>query len=343
MIVKKIYLENWALFRDPIEVEFSEKLNILYGPNDIGKSTLIDSLRTVFFTKHTSQSEKIRSLVPWGSDLPPRARITFSKRGIDYRITKRFISNRTSVLERLVEKKWQRIAEGDSADKKVIELIGGRLPTRGETKPEFWGIGQALWMVQGEPFISEDLNEETLSSLQKLIGAAIETEKEKAILRKVNERFSIIFTGVRREFKKGSEIRSVEERIEELEKIRAQVEETIREKEELLRKIEDKEILLREKERKLQRLLEEKEELEKKVEEAHEHRRIRERLEEEVKMLRLEYESLKNRLERIKEGQDKIEELNSNVQRLNEKRAKRQRTLAELSETEKRQRSGSKN
>ena len=76
MIIKNIYLENWKIFRNPFERDFTEGLNIIYGPNESGKTTLIDSIRTIFFSKHTSQSEKIKSLVPWGSSLSPGATIT---------------------------------------------------------------------------------------------------------------------------------------------------------------------------------------------------------------------------------------------------------------------------
>ena len=41
MIVNKVHLENWGIIREPTEVEFSDGLNILHGPNDIGKTTLI--------------------------------------------------------------------------------------------------------------------------------------------------------------------------------------------------------------------------------------------------------------------------------------------------------------
>lgn len=261
MIVNRTHLENWGIIREPTEVEFSDSLNILYGPNDIGKTTLIDSIRTVFFTKHASHSEKVRSLIPWGSTLSPKARITFFQNGTHYRITKKFISSEVSLLEKLVDDKWERIAEGDNADKKVIELVGGKLPAKGDTKPEFWGIGQALWMVQGEPFISEDLNEETLSSLQKLIGAAIESDQEKKIFKRVNERFSSIFTGVRRDIKKGSEIGNLKERIEELQQSKREADRFREEKEEVIRKIDDKEIVRQRKKRKLEISLKEKEEL----------------------------------------------------------------------------------
>lgn len=330
MIVNKVYLENWAIFREPIEVDFSDGLNILYGRNDIGKTTLIDSIRTVFFTKHTSQSEKVRSLIPWGSTLSPKATITFFQNGAYYRITKKFISSKMSLLEKLIDNKWTRIAEGDDADKEIIKLMGGKLPTKGDTKPEFWGMGQALWMVQGEPFISEDLNEETLSSLQKLIGAAIETDQEKDIFKRVNERFSSIFTGVRREFKKGSGIKNLEEKIEELEESKKNVDRLREQKEELIRNIDDKEIILQGKEEKRKALLKEKEKLKKKVEEANKHKRNREKLEEEIKRVSSEYEALKDQIDSIREGKKKIKDIELENHSLNEEKNKRQNTLGKL-------------
>lgn len=330
MIVNKVHLENWGIIREPTEVEFLDGLNILHGPNDIGKTTLIDSIRTVFFIKHTSHSEKVKSLIPWGSTLSPKATIIFFQNGAHYRITKRFISSEMSLLEELVNDKWERIAEGDNADKKVIELVGGKLPTKGDTRPEFWGIGQALWMVQGEPFISEDLNEETLSSLQKLIGAAIESDQEKNIFKKVNERFSSIFTGVRREFKKGSEIKNLGESIEELEESKRNAYRLGEEKEELIRNIDDKEIILQRKKEKLEISLKEKEELNKKVQQANKHRRNREKLEEEIKKINLEYEALKEQIDNIKKGKKKIKEIELENHSLNEEKSKHQSTLEKL-------------
>ena len=64
-------------------------------------------------------------------------------------------------------------------------------------------------MVQGQPFILEGINEETLSSLQKLIGATIESNQEKELVEIINEKFSSIFTQERRDFKKGSEVRNL--------------------------------------------------------------------------------------------------------------------------------------
>jgi len=276
---------------------------------EAGKTTLIDSIRCVFFTRHTSHSEKIKSLIPWGSNLSPTSSITFLQNGACYKITKRFTSSEASLLEKLINDKWERIAEGDNADKKVIELVGGKLSIRGDTKPEFWGLGQVLWMVQGQPFISEDINEETLSSLQKLIGAAIESNQEKELFEIMNEKFSGIFTQGRRDFKKGSEVRSLREKIEELEKSKKEDERVKKEKERLMREIEDDEILLGKKKEILKDALEKKVELKKKVDLAYEHKANRERLKEEVKRISSEYEILKKQVDSIKEGKKNIKDI----------------------------------
>lgn len=308
MIVKSIYLENWKLFREAVEVDFSQGLNILYGRNESGKSTLIDSIRIVLFSKHTSQSEKIRSLVPWGSSLSPSAKIVFCQDNENYRVTKRFLSPQ-SLLERLVGARWERIAEGDDADRRVIELVGGRFSSKGDTKPELWGLGQALWMVQGQPFLSEDLNEETMSALQKLVGAAIESEEEKKLFAKVNEQFFRVFTDKGKGIRKGSELWSIRERIEQLEQERNSLESIEEEKERLIRDIEDEEIELQSKTRKLEAALKEKGELETQRDLAHEHETKRKTLEEEVKRISRDYQALKQHIDKIRESKQRIEGL----------------------------------
>lgn len=207
MNVRTIHLENWKKFSEPKEIILTEGLNVLYGPNESGKSTLIDSIITTFFSKHTSTSGRIKSLKPLGTSLQPRSKITFSKNGETYRISKGF-REKMSLLEKLDGDSWRKIAEGDLADKQILELVGGQLSPRGDTKPELWGLGQTLWMVQGKPIINDNLNDETLSSLQTMVGATIESEKEKIVLNNLRSRFLEIFTEKNKTLKKGSQLKS---------------------------------------------------------------------------------------------------------------------------------------
>ncbi|NLJ49739.1 MAG: AAA family ATPase [Candidatus Atribacteria bacterium] len=331
MIIKKIYLENWKIFRNPFERDFSEGLNIIYGPNESGKTTLIDSIRTTLFSKHTSQSEKIKSLVPWGSSLSPGATITFSHYDELYRISKRFISSQ-SLLEKFVDGSWERIAEGDRADNEIIKLIGGKFPSRGDTKPELWGLGQTLWMVQGQPIIEKEqnLNEETLSSIQKLIGAVVETDIEKKLFNKILTQFLNIYTEKRRDFRKDSQIFIIKEQIKALEKEKEEIDLKKVEKENLIQDIEDKEILLQKKKPMLEAALQEKDELKSKINLAHEHRLNREKLNEEVKRISSDYKNLAEQIGEIQKNENNIKEIELHNEKLSKEKKLSEEDLERL-------------
>lgn len=70
-------------------VELGPGLNVLYGPNDLGKSTLARAIRAALLLPHTSRAARV--FEPWGVDEAPRATVTFeaADRRI-YRVEKRF-------------------------------------------------------------------------------------------------------------------------------------------------------------------------------------------------------------------------------------------------------------
>ena len=242
MIVKNIILENWKKFREPREFEFSDGINIIYGANECGKSTIIDSLRTTIFSKHTSHASKVESAVPWNSKLSPKASITFQNRGKIYRLTKIFIQ-KASLLEIWNNDHWESIGEGDVADKEAINIIGGDLPRTGNTKPQNWGLGQSLWMVQGDPILTDELNQETVSSLQSMIGASIESEDEKKVLKNIDLLFSNIYTKTAK-IKKNSMLDNLEKEIEMLKSNLSSAKTKLALKEDLVRGLEDGELNL---------------------------------------------------------------------------------------------------
>ena len=309
MNIEKIKLENWKIFREPVEISLKNGLNVLYGPNEAGKSTLIDSIRTTFFTKHTSNSKGIKGIKPLGTSLKPQATITFQKNGQEYRITKEFNKGQC-ILEKLEQDIWQKIAEGDLADQELIQLVGGKLPT-GDTKPEFWGIGQTLWMVQGKPIIDEDLNDETLSSLQSMIGAAIVSDQEKLVLNEIRNRFLDTFTEKKKEIRKKSELGKLQEQIEKLSQELAKSDDNVRKKETLIRNLEDNRILLEKNQINLDAATKEKSKLEDLVNQAHEHQRSREKLESEINEIQIDFKSRKEKIDEINTGTDEISEISA--------------------------------
>ncbi len=312
MNIQSIRLENWKKFTDPVEIQLKNGLNVLHGPNESGKSTLIDSIITTFYSKHTSGSGKIKTLKPWGTSLNPSSTITFQKDDKNYRITKAF-HEKKSLLEKEENGAWRKIAEGDKADQELIELVGGQLPTRGDTKPELWGLGQTLWMVQGKPIISDDLNDETLSSLQSMVGATIESGKEKEVLSEIRSRFLEIYTEKTKTLKKGSQLKQVLDDISSLEEELSQSQLNNQKKEELIRKIEDNEILLERNGSKLDLAEKEKDTLAREVEAAKEHQKNREDLEREIKGSEEEYSALKEKIDEINDNKDEIKKIELDI------------------------------
>ncbi|BDZ71458.1 AAA family ATPase [Methanobacterium petrolearium] len=315
MNIQTIHLKNWKKFTNPIQIQLQDGLNILYGPNESGKTTLIDSVITTFYSKHTSGSGKIKSLKPWGTSLHPSSQITFTQNGEIYRITKGF-KDKKSILEKRDTEIWKKIAEGDQADQQLLQLVGGQLATRGDTKPEQWGLGQTLWMVQGTPIINDNLNDETLSSLQSMVGATIESDKEKKVLNNIRSRFQEIYTDKTKTLKKGSQLKKVGDEIKTLKNELLQSQLNNNKKDELVRKIEDTDILYGRNQKNLKEAIKERDVTELEVEDARQHQKNREELESQIQGINARYETLQKKMEEINESHQEIANIQSECQQL---------------------------
>ncbi|MFO0635087.1 MAG: AAA family ATPase [Nannocystaceae bacterium] len=69
-------------------VRFGPGLNVMYGPNDIGKSSLAEALRAVLLLP--SPSSERRSFEPFGGGEPPHVRLLFTFRERFWRVDKRW-------------------------------------------------------------------------------------------------------------------------------------------------------------------------------------------------------------------------------------------------------------
>lgn len=72
-------------------VRFDDGLNVLYGPNDLGKSTLAASIRAALLLQHGSSAA--RPFIPWGTPRKPEVTLTFEVKGRTWRVHKTFGSS----------------------------------------------------------------------------------------------------------------------------------------------------------------------------------------------------------------------------------------------------------
>lgn len=88
MRFSKLVVESFQAIQRA-EIEFGPGLNVLYGPNDLGKSTLATAIRAALLIPTTSSEGS--SFTPWYADATPRVSLTFSDdTGHHWRVEKRF-------------------------------------------------------------------------------------------------------------------------------------------------------------------------------------------------------------------------------------------------------------
>ena len=63
MKLRRLSVNQFKRFTEPTQLsELSAGLNLVVGPNELGKSTLLDALRGVLFERHRSQATAIKAL-----------------------------------------------------------------------------------------------------------------------------------------------------------------------------------------------------------------------------------------------------------------------------------------
>lgn len=149
MNIEAITLRNWRCFTEERRFEFDRGLNVLVGQNETGKSTLLDGLVRGFYEKHSGGNREIDAIRPHGSSLEPEVTVDFQIGEESFRIYKRFLGHKTSVLSKRRGDSFERMAEGDRADSQVRELVhGGERGSSRVLLPELRGLAQALWLLQ---------------------------------------------------------------------------------------------------------------------------------------------------------------------------------------------------
>jgi hypothetical protein len=72
--ILRLHISDFAAIRDA-DIEFGPGLNVLYGPNDLGKSTLVDAIRLALLLPQGSTH--IEEYVPWTGGRDPVVEMTF--------------------------------------------------------------------------------------------------------------------------------------------------------------------------------------------------------------------------------------------------------------------------
>lgn len=117
MRLRKLSLEGFGRFSKESTIEFSEGLNVIKGPNESGKSTILSAIVCALFKKHNTSAQEVLSLTTWGKEKGFRLALTLQdERGEEYLLEKEFgrglgslasggkeLSNPDAINERMTE------------------------------------------------------------------------------------------------------------------------------------------------------------------------------------------------------------------------------------------------
>ncbi|MDZ7829232.1 MAG: AAA family ATPase [Halofilum sp. (in: g-proteobacteria)] len=172
MKLRSLALNQFKKFTTPTRLDgIEDGLNVVVGPNEMGKSTLLDALRAALFEKYSSKAQPIAALQNDRNQAGPVVEVAFELDDGLYRIAKRFIKKpyaRLSCPD-------GRTLEGDAAEDKLRQLLGFDEPGKAGAKPETLGMWNVLWVQQGQSFGSLDLPESARSNLHSALESEVGT------------------------------------------------------------------------------------------------------------------------------------------------------------------------
>lgn len=192
MKLHRLQVEQLRQFRQPFVLDdLQPGLNLIHGPNESGKSTLVRAIRAAFFERYRTSS--VDDLRPWGdSAAAPTVTLDFDAQGKSWHLVKSFLQRKRCDLQ--IDSNTY---SGDEAEEKLAELLGFQFSAKGVSKPEHWGVPGLLWVEQGTGQNIEQAVEHAgahlKSALNSLVGEVASTGGD-ALIDQVKGRWSELFT-----------------------------------------------------------------------------------------------------------------------------------------------------
>lgn len=172
MKLRSLALNQFKKFTTPMRLDgIEDGLNVVVGPNEMGKSTLLDALRAALFEKYSSKAQPITALQNDRNQAGPVVELTFELDDGVYRITKRFVKKpyaRLSCPD-------GRTLEGDAAEDALRDLLGFEESGKTGAKAETLGMWNVLWVQQGHSFGALDLPQSARANLHSALEAEVGT------------------------------------------------------------------------------------------------------------------------------------------------------------------------
>ena len=196
MKLRSLAVNQFKKFTTPTRLEgIEDGLNVVVGPNEMGKSTLLDALQAALFEKYSSKALPIVALQNDRNQAAPVVELAFELDDGLYRITKRFIKKPYARLSC----PNGRSLEGDVAEATLRYLLDFDEPGKTGAKPETLGMWNVLWVQQGQSFgtlaLPESARSSLHSALESEVGTVLGGRRGRALPQAIEKQLSEFITG----------------------------------------------------------------------------------------------------------------------------------------------------
>lgn len=214
-------------------IMFGAGLNIVYGPNDLGKSTLASAIQAALLV--LPNSAEAQSYSPWYADATPRVTLVFTDDDDHYwKVTKAFGTKQTAELSTSKDgRTFSLDSTGRGVDGKLRGLLGWGIPAPGgKGAPRglpLSFLSQVLLAPQTdvdgilEKSLADDATNSGLLRLNKALATLAQDPLFKRVFDLAQAEVDKLFTPTGR-IKKASELAAASEVIKEIQAELAQVE-----------------------------------------------------------------------------------------------------------------------
>jgi hypothetical protein len=203
MKIRRLHVTDFAVIREA-DVEFGPGLNVLFGPNDLGKSTLTEAIRLALLLPHTSTH--IDEYIPWTGGQNPVVELTFETESQRiWRVRKEFRKGGAATLEESRNGvDFDPVERARKVDAKLQEILRWGIPEPGGARggkglPSSF-LGTALLSTQAKvtSVLSQSLSDDPTGTGKERIAAALQAAAQDplfaALLRETQARRDQAYT-----------------------------------------------------------------------------------------------------------------------------------------------------
>ena len=239
--MRSIGIKDFRKLTGPVCIdEIGDGITVISGDNEEGKSTVLEAIRTVLFTRHRVSGDAADRMQPFGQSVRPEISLDFEVNGNGYALRKAFCRRPEAEL------RWSGgRATGDAAEDKLQELLRFVPPGKGAAKAEHQGTWGLFWVAQGTSFdalhMSDGSRQTLTNALEGEVGQVLGGDRGRALLQAIRSRYDEMFTPTgrpREDYKRALEsmeeserevarlqsaLKAYDERVDDLERVRGRL------------------------------------------------------------------------------------------------------------------------